>query len=274
MSEESKIRDAADAVKGIVEAVPIYQDALQPAAKEIGKGLETIAKTIHIALAPIAALVWGFEQIRDFVTTRVAEKLKDIPQERIQTPSPMVAGPALEALKYTGHEESLRELYANLLATSIDSETAASAHPAFVDMIKSMTPDEAKIMNLLATRRAYPIIDLKVTYKEGGGFLILHRNVSLISEEAGCQHPQFTANYLDNLCRLGLLEIPFGRFLKESTHYEPIENDPGVLQLKQQFEGDDKRAFGVDRRKVELTDLGKQFVGACVIDKSLMAKKT
>ena len=42
MGEENKIKDAAEAVKGILEAVPIYQDALQPAAKELGKGLQTI----------------------------------------------------------------------------------------------------------------------------------------------------------------------------------------------------------------------------------------
>ena len=42
MSDESKIRDAADAVKGVVEAISVYQDALQPAVKEIGKGLETV----------------------------------------------------------------------------------------------------------------------------------------------------------------------------------------------------------------------------------------
>jgi len=274
MSEESKIRDAADAVKGIVVAVPVYQDTLQPAAREIGKGLETVAKTIHIALAPIAALVWGFDQIKEFVTNRVAEKLKGIPQERIQTPSPTVAGPALEALKYTGHDESLRELYANLLATSIDSETAASAHPAFVDIIKSMAPDEAKIMKLLATRSSCPAIDLKITFKEHNGFLTLHRNVSLIGSEAGCQHTQFTANYLDNLSRLGLLEIPYGRFIKDVKVYEPIENDAEVAKLKQQFEGNDKVVFGFDRKKVEVTDFGRQFITACVIDKSLTIAKT
>ena len=102
MSDENKIRDAADAVKGIAEAVPIYQDAVQPAAKEIGTALQTVAKTIHIALAPVSALVWGFDQIKDFVSTKVAEKLKDVPPENIATPKPNVAGPALEALKYTG----------------------------------------------------------------------------------------------------------------------------------------------------------------------------
>jgi len=272
MSEESKIRDAADAVKGIVEAVPIYQDALQPAAKEIGKGLETVAKTIHIALAPIAALVWGYGQIREFVTTRVAEKLKAIPQERIKTPSPTVAGPALEALRYTGHEENLRELYANLLATSIDSETAASAHPAFVDIIKNMAPDEAKIMRFFATRTPYPVVDLKITFKEGGGFKILHRNVSLIGVDAGCDHPQFGANYLDNLSRLGLIEVPFGYQLKDSKAYEPVETNPDVLKLKEQFKDHEKVTFEIDRKKVDVTDLGKQFITACVIDKAIQTK--
>ncbi len=120
MTEENKIRDAADAVKGIVLSVPVYQDALQPAVRQVGIALETIAKIIHIALAPISALVWGFDQVKEFVSNRVAEKLKDVPPERIVTPRPQVAGPVLEALRYTGHDEQLRELYANLLATSLD----------------------------------------------------------------------------------------------------------------------------------------------------------
>lgn len=44
VAEESKIRDAADAAKGILEATPVYQDALQPAAKQVGKALETVGK--------------------------------------------------------------------------------------------------------------------------------------------------------------------------------------------------------------------------------------
>ena len=36
MSDESKILDTAEVVKGIVEAVPVYQDLIQPATKEVG----------------------------------------------------------------------------------------------------------------------------------------------------------------------------------------------------------------------------------------------
>lgn len=65
MPEDSKIRDAADAIKGIAQAVPVYQAVLQPAAQEIVVSLQTVAKTIHIALAPVSALVWGYDSMLD-----------------------------------------------------------------------------------------------------------------------------------------------------------------------------------------------------------------
>ncbi len=166
MGGENKIRDAADAVKGVAQAVPIYQDALQPAAKEIGTALQTVAKTIHIALAPVSVLVWGYEQIRDFVNTKVAEKLKDVPPENIVTPKLNVAGPALEALRYTGHEETLRDMYANLLAASMDTRTATAAHPSFVEIIRQLTPDEARILRFLAEIKTVPLITVRAEKQE------------------------------------------------------------------------------------------------------------
>ena len=55
-----EVRDTAEAVKGIVEAVPVYEDLLQPAVRQVGKALETVAKCVHIALFPVATLVWSY----------------------------------------------------------------------------------------------------------------------------------------------------------------------------------------------------------------------
>ena len=99
--------------------MPVYQDAVQPAAKEIGKGLQVVAKAVNAALIPVEGLIWGVEQIRDFVRDRVAKKLEAIPPEDIQQPKAHIAVPAIDALRYTGTEDGLSELYANLLATSM-----------------------------------------------------------------------------------------------------------------------------------------------------------
>lgn len=273
MADENKIRDAADAVKGIVEAVPIYQDAVQPAMKEVGIALQTIAQAIHIAISPISALVWGYDKIKDFVLTRVAEKLKDVPPENITTPSPNVVGPALEALRFTGHDENLRELYANLLATSLDSNTALNAHPSFVEIIKNMSPDEARILRLFISTRAYPLINVKAEAIDKSGYLMALRNFSLIGQAAGCDHCDLTPSYLDNLCRLGLLEIPEDAYLTAPDTYDSLENFQTIINLRRNIDKSDKHKSKISKKVVRTTALGEQFCQACVIEKNAVGKK-
>jgi len=167
---EDKIKSRVDSVTSLIKAIPIYHDTLQPAAKQIGQSLETVTKTVNIALAPIKALVWGYERIEDFISNRVSEKLKNVPNESIITPSPQVAGPAVEALRFAGHDINLRELYANLLATSMDKNTIHKAHPAFVEIIKNLTSDEAILMECFKGQPQYPLIDINATIEGQSGF--------------------------------------------------------------------------------------------------------
>ena len=147
-NKESNIKATIDAVTGLVTAIPVYQDTLQPAAKQIGHSLETVTKTVNIALAPIKALVWGYEKIEDYITTRVSEKLKNIPEENITTPPTEIAGPAVEALRFSGNDKNLRELYANLLASSMDINTQYLIHPGYVEIIKNLSSDEAILLQI------------------------------------------------------------------------------------------------------------------------------
>ena len=186
MADESTIRDTAETIKGIVQAVPIYQDVMQPAAKEVGTALQTVAKTLHILLAPVSGLVWGYEKIKDFVSETVAAKLQGVPEDELRQPEPHVAGPVLEALRYTGYQEDLRAMYANLLATSIDSATSLNAHPAFVEIIKQMSPDEALIVKSLSGLHVRPKIDIRSEEKDSQTGRWLIRNFSLLPQLAGC----------------------------------------------------------------------------------------
>jgi hypothetical protein len=269
MTEDNKIRDAADAVKGILQAVPVDQDVVQPTAKEVGAALQTVVRTIHIALAPVSALVWGYDLIREFVLNRVAEKLKDVPIEDISIPRPNVAGPALEALKYTGHEETLREMYANLLAASMDKRTASGAHPAFVEIIRQLTPDEARIIKLFTQDRPFPLLSVmgmhKVqTHTQVGGYEML-TNFSLVGYEAGCEFPHLTPAYLDNLCRLGLAEIPEMWVYTAPGLYDALENHPYVVAAKQSVETHEGLVPEIQRKGLRVTELGRQFCRICVV---------
>ncbi|PWK82131.1 DUF4393 domain-containing protein [Fulvimonas soli] len=261
------IGETAKAVAELAKSVPIYQDAIQPAAKEAGKSLHLVTRAVNAALTPVEGLVWGVERIRDFVRERVAAKLENVPPEEVQQPKPHIAVPAIEALRYTGAESELSELYANLLATSMDKATAYRAHPGFVDMIKNMSPDEAKLMRFLATSGNQPLVNIKLVVNDQGHFRITHRHISLIGIKAGCQYPPLAANYLDNLVRLGLIAIP-ERYLTRDEVYTEIEEFPQIKQIREDLGKQQGCRVEIDRLSVELTDLGKQFIRACVIDKA------
>jgi hypothetical protein len=274
MSEEAEnenaggiIKQSIDSVTALTKAVPIYEDAVQPLAKETGKALGTIGKAVNVALAPISLVVWGYDQMQNFLETRVAEKLEKVPEDRIITPPPNVAGPAIEALKFAGNDETLQDMFANLIANSLDSKTVLEAHPAFVDIIKSLSPDEGLILKVFASTQKFPMVDVKLKHKKDNGYQILHRNLSKIGAIANCKHQTLTPIYLDNLCRLGILEIPSGRKINDQKVYEAVTNEPSILQLKKQFDGNEAHSIDFEQKVITVTGIGLQFINACIIDK-------
>jgi hypothetical protein len=219
MVDPKTVKDIADIATAIVPVKQVYEDALQPAARQVGKNLETVTKVITLALAPLAMIIWGYEKIRDYLEPALAERLKYVPPDRITTPSPNVAGPAIEALRFTAHNDTLREMYANLLATAMDSSVAASAHPSFVEVLKQLTSDEVKIMELFVSRPTCPVVTLRANKGKGQGHTDVLRNFSLLGVRAGCAFPAMDQVYLDNLCRLGLLSVPHDTHLTDDNTY-------------------------------------------------------
>jgi hypothetical protein len=117
-------------------------DATKLAAQTAGQRLKRVAA---LALPDVAEMRTRVAELEE----RVDRKLEAVPAERLVSPPATIATPA--ALQYAllgdGPEVAeLREMFENLLAASIDRDTAASVHPAFVSMISQLTPDEARIL--------------------------------------------------------------------------------------------------------------------------------
>lgn len=270
-SSSSTTKDIIDSVKGVVEAVPIYPDMIQPAAKELSKGLVTIAKAVNLALAPLEGIVWGYEKIKSIFIPKVEERLKNVPPENIVTPKINVAGPIVEALRYTGSEEVLSDMYANLLAASMDKATATTAHPAFTEIIKQLTPDEAKLIALFPSDPFMPLIDIRQQSKlqPEEGHVTLIANYSTLGDMAGCEHLDLVPAYIDNLIRLGLMEIPAGLWYSRSDIYDELENSKTVKSIKSAIEKKDPaKEVRFQRKFLIITSLGKQFAKVCIVRKA------
>ena len=125
----------------------VYQDALQPGVKQTGNLIEDIAKTLHLALAPIQLTAALQDRYRRFLD----EAVRRVPLDRRINPPAQILGPVIEGIRYEPSGSSVEELFSGLLTNSMDAEKVRLAHPAFPQLIKQLSPDEAimiKIMHL------------------------------------------------------------------------------------------------------------------------------
>ena len=151
----------------------------------------------HVAYIAMPALEDVRARVAD-LNACLDSKLARVPEERRQPAPAHIAAPA--ALQYAllgqGREVAeLREMFENLLVTSMDSDTASSAHPAFVSMIQQLTPDEARILKTI-DRDEYPYTDLR----RSGSF----RTALGIDVEIGSTRRE---QCVSNLERLGILRM-------------------------------------------------------------------
>lgn len=263
MNENINIKDAAEAVKGIVEAVPVYQDLAQPAVQEIGKGLHTLSKVIHIALAPVSAAVWGYDKISNYVQASLEKKLENVPQENIVPPDISVAGPALEALRFVGDKEELREMFSTLLSTSMNSEINKLAHPSFVEIIKQISADEAKILKSIDHNISIPIIRVNLVDKKTKYYSDPLVNFSLLPFESNCDHTDLGPSYINNLNRLGLISISYSQYKIGDNVYEPLENHTQV-KYWETVANDMDKMFEVQKGVIQRTNFGANFYNSCI----------
>jgi hypothetical protein len=236
-----------------------YDDLLRPAAQEMGKGLETIAKSLSIVLSPLAGMVWGFDRLKAFLAEDIAKRLEQRRTKKIITPAPSIAVPTLVALTYLGSEAELCDLFANLLVSAVDAESAAAVHPAFVEIIKQLSADEARILRELKKEKYFPLI-CEGSYRDGE-YHDAHSMLSEIYADFGrvCAAADLaegieTGHYMDNLLRLRLLEV------KEVSDVE-LEERP------RRPWSEESAQFGISRSRYEalyVTKFGMRFLDICV----------
>ncbi len=142
------IKAAAEgAAKGIAaNTPPIYTDLLKPGTILLGKGL---ADVIKLTLAPLTATAWTFDKIAHWLTSDIEEKLKDVPYEKLQTPKLSVFGPAIETIRFLADEPQLRDMFAQLIANSMNKEYAEKVHPGLVEILKSISSNDARMLKYL-----------------------------------------------------------------------------------------------------------------------------
>ena len=195
-------------------------DPLSTAAVAVGKDIATGAsKGIIQTLNDIWYCAYGHkwdekvQELRLRQTIKLEKLKKDleqkiqvIPNENLQEPKLSVVGPALESAKFYMDENEIREMFANLIAASMNKSQADNIHPSFVEMIKMLSPLDAKNLYFLSSLQDETISKIRVEY-ENGGYNDIYNHIYLGNPE--CQDNQLMEPSIDNLIRLKLIDVSY-----------------------------------------------------------------
>ena len=173
---------------------------------------------------------------------------------QVQAIAPLIgAGGTLAPTK-----EALRAQGERLLRAAADVGFDEGAHPAFGRILSEISPDEARILRLLALEGPQPMVDVRAGTLIGSGTQLIAAGLTMIGSQAGLRWRDRIPVYLTNLARLGLAEATDDP-LERPAQYQLLEAQPDVLALLH----DTPRSRPV-RRRVALTGLGREFCTVCL----------
>ncbi len=196
-----------------------YDDAVSPAARTVGRSLEGVVRT---ALRPVDGVVWTLDQAFDWIARRVTASLsrRGVEESDVIRPPAELEARVLRGLQIAGPlpDPTLRQMFAELLATSMQPNSSTLAHPAFAETLAQLVPDEARLMCVLGSR-PFSLVHLRAetgcTRKPTESTTYLGYDSGLprfrlewrpLESEARMEVPMHLAYYLENLGRLGLAE--------------------------------------------------------------------
>lgn len=259
------INKLAEGAATALEAVPeLYEDVAQPAAKETGKTVALIPRAINAALLPLQQWILEREYKLSEIEKLLSKKLEQVGEEKIVTPEAYVGVPALQAISYSMDNEELKNLYANLLAKAMNIDTKDFVHPAFVDLIKQMSPIDAVIIKEINQADITPVIHIFKKEPDNVGQHPIITHITWLTNFTG----DLISVSLDNLIRLGLIEIPNDIFYTHTENYDRVKNTPYYKLMYTVVKSTltDGQEIGENNSYIKITQFAKLFYDICIKD--------
>lgn len=136
----------------------------------------------------------------------IIKELTPISPTNVQSPQLSILGPALEASSYYIGDEELRKMFAKLIGATFDKTKNSVTHVSFVEIIKQLSPYDARLLRTFKNNEFYPAIAvvsiLNHLDNEEYSFKVVKDIVFVSKENIDMEQNEFS---ISNLIRLGIL---------------------------------------------------------------------
>ena len=241
----------------------IAEDISRPSSKSIGENLGLMVDGVLGWLG-----VWGTVQkmkqskyIEDYKNT-LYSKIENIPDEDLIEPNINIVGPAIESSKYFFDEEYYQDMFTNLIAASCNIKQKNKIHPSYVDIIKQLSPLDAKVLNLFKYHNTYPIANLKAINNDNTVTPCTILLCDFKEKNKEFSHAEFVevSSSIDNLIRLNLI-TKNSDVIELGYDYSKFESNIFYKAFSNSLNQDSK--INIIKYRMELTNFGMNFFDIC-----------
>jgi Abortive infection alpha len=199
---------AAEEVGGLANKV--YSEMVSPVAKPV---MATVGAGVDAMLTPMRVRFEMYSKQREAdLYAAAAAKLKSrgVPDEQLIEPAPHVYGTILMGATLASPAEDLADMFAGLLASAVDSQAAGSVHPAFAEMLRQMSPADAKLFRMLHPARPIAMDVSQTTRRDAGEIGATAMRTARYPKGSPADTLDPSCLSLINLERLGLVDSDAG----------------------------------------------------------------
>lgn len=191
----------------------IYRDLMRGGMRRFGDAVEVFADFILTDLPAKKRkspeeLTLDYhlgEEAAEHRRRLAAAAIENIPRTRRIFPAPQIAGPVFRDSEFEPEDTPIWQLWKELLARACDRDRVREAHPAYPEIIRQLSADEALMLREL--HRTVPASDYKKqnAWRGHPGAVAHAVQNRLRAADLALSFAENTWRYVDNLKRLGLI---------------------------------------------------------------------
>lgn len=247
----------------------VTRSVIDTTARSIALGTEITAIALRGAAGAVSP------EVADQVRRAIAEPLRallDIPgavQQTTGLPIPRQALDTANVMRTLVAPDVDDATDAELVRRRFDELIERSTHvgddaglPAFLEVVAQLTPDEARILRLLADEGPAPVMDLEAVSLVGRSTRTVLAHQTMVADRAGCVRPEEVSSYLANLERLGIIAF-HDHELEGHADYQLIEGTPAYRTAARRYREDRLWRARGRRASLQLSTFGTHFAAVC-----------
>lgn len=232
--------------------------------KSMGQTLSSIWELVfgsinHVADKRRMKYAVDLEQYR----VQLAQSIEQISEDKKVDPDIQIVAQALENSKYCISSDALRKMFINLISGSMNSTTKSLAHPAFPEVLKQLSSDDALLLKdiYFSKHPSLPIAKIELL-EEDSEYPMFFDNL-FVPDELDFSYSKCLLS-LSSLERANLISINYNSWIANEPAYDKIRQTPEYLKAKKISILFHESPPYFSKGILQLTPFGRAFCSICI----------